>query len=104
MARFEIILRQFLADFGGGGADHGILVGIVVRIALEDLDPDGALFHAVGVVFQVGFDHKAQEGLAALAGAEVATTQEPAELIANGGVIQGRCDWDVGLQAMVARI
>jgi hypothetical protein len=104
VARFEVILRQFLTDFGGGGADHGILVGIVIRIALEDLDSDGPLFHAVGMILQVGLHHKTQQRLAALAGPEVPTAEEPAELGANGHVIQGWCDWDMALQAMVARI
>ena len=90
VARFQIILRQFLADLGGGGADHGILVGIVFRIALEDFDSDGALFHAVGVVLQVGLHHEAQEGLAALAGPEMPASQQPDELIANGRIVQGR--------------
>jgi hypothetical protein len=71
---------------------------------LEDLDSDGALFHAVGVVLQVRLYHVAKKSLAALAGPEVATTQEPPELLTNSGVVQGCCDWDVGLHAAVAGI
>ncbi len=86
MARFLVILRQFFADLGGGGTDHGILVGVVVGFALEDLESDDALFHAVGMVFRVGLHDVAQQGLATFAGPEVRTTQDPFKLFANGVV------------------
>jgi hypothetical protein len=96
-----VVLAQFLTDLWR--ADHGILVGIIFRIALEDLNADGALFDAVGAVLQVGLYDVAQQGLASFAGPEVPALQQADELFANGRIVQCRRLRRVCLQAVVVR-
>jgi hypothetical protein len=57
MSGFEIILRQALADFARGGANNRVLVCIVLRIPLEYLDSQGALFQAFKAILTGLFHH-----------------------------------------------
>jgi hypothetical protein len=57
MPRFKIILRQALADFTRGGANHRILICIVLRIPLEYLDSEGTLFQTFKAILASLFNH-----------------------------------------------
>ncbi len=83
MPRLKVVLRQFLACLGGRRADDRILIGIVVRFALEDLETDGPLLHAASLVLQIRLHHVTQKGLATLAGTEMRTGQKAIELASD---------------------
>src|SRR3954447_2092897 len=73
VSRLQVILRELLANLSSRGADHRILIRVVIGLALEYLEPDGPLFYPVRVVAQIRIDHVLEQGLTALAGPEMAT-------------------------------
>lgn len=44
VGRLEVVLGDSLSHLGGGDADYGIGVGVVIGNAVEDLDAEQTLF------------------------------------------------------------
>jgi hypothetical protein len=80
VAWLEVVLGEALTDFGGGVAHDGVLVGVVVGRAAEDLGADDSLFQMVEVAVDGGGDDVLQEGGAAAAGAELRRGEEAVQL------------------------
>lgn len=84
MAGIEVILRQALADFPGGAADDGVLVGIVMRIAVENGDPQSTLLQAIQAALESLLHHVPQKHRTPLAGMEMGAVQNSAKLSQHG--------------------
>jgi hypothetical protein len=47
MLRFDIILGQPFSDLSGSAANDGILIGVVVRFAIEDIDAESTFLQTI---------------------------------------------------------
>ena len=84
IAGLIVVLREFLADFADRHAHRGIGIGVVSRIALEDLDADVPLLERIGIAPERLLDDIAEQDLAARAGSEAGTGEKPTQLLFHG--------------------
>jgi hypothetical protein len=83
MARFVIILRDTLSNLAGSSANDRIEIGVVARIAPEDLRAKRALLQLVGVTIQGVFDDIAEQMRISFTVFEKRICQQPFQLVAN---------------------
>ncbi len=79
-----VILRDPLANLAGGSADNVIDVGVVIGIALKDVNADGAFLEIFGLTFQCEFDHITQEIGITLAVAKCRVREDTYQLLLDG--------------------
>jgi hypothetical protein len=78
-----IVLGEALSNFGGGGPDDGIEIGIVVGVAAKDLNSQGTFLEFSGMSIQRALHDVAQEGGISLAVFEERVGEYPFELGLN---------------------
>jgi hypothetical protein len=61
MTGFVILLSNRFANLRGRGANHGILVGVVVRAPAENLNAQGSFFQRLNLSIQLPLDNKLQK-------------------------------------------
>src|SRR5260370_40481819 len=76
---FHVVLRETLSDLAGGTSDNRVLIGIVVRLAIEHVDAERALFQAIKAASYSGLDDMPKETATFLASAKLRTFQNPFE-------------------------
>ena len=77
------ILRDPLANLHGCGSDHGIEVGIVIRLPAKDFDTERSFFQRFRMTMKRAFHHKTQQIREAPALLEEWTGEDPLQLFAN---------------------
>jgi hypothetical protein len=80
-----IELREALADFSDADANDGVVAGLVVGAAAEDLGADDALAEEVLLLSEGVFDDVAEQGLALLAEAKGRAGQYLVEHLVDAG-------------------
>jgi hypothetical protein len=80
-----IELREALADFGDADANDGVIAGLVVGAATEDLGADDALAEEVFLLSERVLDDVAEQGLALLAEAKGWARQYLVEHLLDAG-------------------
>ena len=88
MIGFLIVLRETLANFSGSGADDRVEIGVVVGLAAEDLDAEGALLEFCRMSIQGAFDYIAQETGISPAVPEERVGEDALQLGLDGGALQ----------------
>ena len=78
--RLQVILRQPLANFTSCTAHHRILVGVVIGIAPENLDPERTLLEQLNVILRRVLHHVPQKNRTSLARSELKTVENFIEL------------------------
>jgi hypothetical protein len=76
VAGFEIVLRQFLSDFAGGGPDYRILARVIIRRTAKHFDPERTFFQGINVTQESLVDDTSQQALTSTACSKDRTGQD----------------------------
>lgn len=79
LSRLEIILREPLPDLSSGATNYRILIGIVMRLPIENIDPKSPLFHAIEVAIHSGLNDMPKETATLLTGSKLMALENPVE-------------------------
>jgi hypothetical protein len=77
--RFDIILSEPFSDFSGSAANDRILIGVVVRLPVKNIDAESALLQTIEAAFYGGLDDMPKETGTLLAGAKLRTPKNSFE-------------------------
>jgi hypothetical protein len=71
VTRFDIILREPFSNFSGSPANDRILIGVVVRLPVKNIDAESALLQTIEAAFYSRLDDMPKETGTLPAGAKL---------------------------------
>jgi hypothetical protein len=78
--RFDIVLSEPFSNFSGGAANDRILIGVVVRLPVKNIDAESTFLQAVEAALHSRLDDMPKKTGALPAGTKLRTSENSFEL------------------------